>query len=949
MTQTQQRQICFGPFVLDPLNARLLRAGSPVALTPKAFDVLHYLAARAERLVTKEELLRAVWNDVVVSEASIKVCIREIRRALGDDAASPTYIQTIHRRGHRFIGLGGEPAASEAAGPAGKPTPADADTAAATVQAERRPIVGREAELARLKQLASLASAGDRQIVFISASPGGGKTSLVEAFLAEVRAWQIGTDDAAGPALLVGHCFEQYGTSEPYLPLWEAITPMVQTAGPAVQTLRDLLSRHHAAFAPGLPASDPPATVPRAMSERLRRDLVDAIEEFARGRPLVVIVLEDLHWADYSTIDLLSALARRRSLAKLMVLATYRPGEVRTDGHPVRNVVPSLLSARLATELKLGHLDEPAVHRYLAERFAPKAEMPRALAVRLHHRTGGHPLFLANLVDDLVEQGLIVQSRYGWVLGGDQNSSAPDGLPPELDSRVPPTVRAMVEGQLSRLEPDERHAIEAAAVAGVEFSAAAVAAARPGEAAIGVKAALSFDAVVAAEEICEALADRHRFLVPVGETDWPDGSIATRYRFTHELYHNVVYGLIPAARRARMHLTLGERMEAVWQGRTGEIAAELAVHFEQGRDWSRAANYLHAAADTAIRHYAHREAVTYLRRAVKALDRLPPEQRGPRELAILMSLGVNLQVTRGFGSPKVQEVHARAYALCRPVTGESAVAARVDPQATFRVLWGIWVFHKVRSDLAKSDEMARQLIDLALQAGDPVNLLQAHQAMCVTALCRGDFQAAIEQTEAAAALYLIGQHDANTRLFGQDPGVATAAFGSVAYLLVDRPDDAARCIDRALTLARHLAQPSTLAVALHFAAMYYQVRDEAEQTERFARDGVALAVEEGFSFWHAGGRVLMGWSRAARKLSDGVDEIRRGIAAWLATGSRTYHSYYLGLLADACYRLGRLDEARAAVEEGLTVSTELGEGIWRRQLEALRQQLGAGDATKPLG
>lgn len=923
MTQAQQRQISFGPFVLDTPNARLLRDGQTVALTPKAFDVLHHLATRSDRLVTKEELLAAIWADVVVSEASIKVCIREIRRALGDDAARPTFIQTVHRRGYRFIALG------DAAAAAVDVLHGRADGEADAASVGRLPFVGRDAEIARLKQSASAATGGERQIVFLGGGPGSGKTSIVQAFLKAVGRWQIGED--AEPALLVGHCFEQYGTSEPYMPLWEAIASLAQSASPAAGRLRDLLSRHEEAYhVAAAPASVP--GVPRAMSERLRRDLVDAIDELARELPLVLLVLEDLHWADYSTLDLLSALARRRTSSRLMVLATYRPGEVRTDGHPLRDVVPALLSARLASEVQVQHLDLPAVERYLTERFVPRAEFPRGLPRRLFDRTGGHPLFLTHLVDDLVEQGLILRNPAGhWVLGGDQAVSTLDGLPPELDRSVPPSVRAMVEGQLARLESDERQSLEAAAIAGVEFSAAAVAAvtARSGETP-AADATACFDAIVAAEEVCEALSQRHRFLVPVGETDWPDGSVATRYRFAHELYHNVVYGLIPAARKARMHLTLGGRMEAVWGNRTGEVAAELAMHFEQGRDWPRAARYLQMAADAATRHYAHREAVTYLRRALAALDRLPVDQRGTQELSVLTSLGVHLQVTRGFGSPKVQEVHARAYALCR-----SEAAAAAEPEATFRVLWGIWVFHKVRSDLRKAAEMARQLLSMAEQAGDPVRLLQAHQAMCVTALCRGEFETAVSHAREATALYRDSDHQDNTRLYGQDPGVATAAFGSVALQRLGRGDDASLLSERSLALAARLGQPSSLAVAFHFAAMHAQLRGDAKAAENFAREGIALAYEERFSFWHAGARVMIGWALAVQGQPAGVDEIRKGIAAWLATGSRTYHSYYLGLLAEALAASGQAEAARSTALEGLCVATELEEGIYRQPLEAL--------------
>src|SRR4051812_26233251 len=189
-------EVSFGPFRLDASNARLLRDGKPVALTPKAFDVLHHLVSRPQRLVTKDELLSAVWPDVIVSDASVKVCVREIRKALDDGAKTPRYIETVHRRGYRFIGgsiATGHEGADGAAGEGGvvKPSlstdatesPPPRAVAPAAVGPSRHALVGRDAELQQLRGGFERALAGHRQCVFITGDPGGGKTALVETFL----------------------------------------------------------------------------------------------------------------------------------------------------------------------------------------------------------------------------------------------------------------------------------------------------------------------------------------------------------------------------------------------------------------------------------------------------------------------------------------------------------------------------------------------------------------------------------------------------------------------------------------------------------------------------------------------------------------------------------------------------------------------------------------------
>jgi DNA-binding winged helix-turn-helix (wHTH) protein/predicted ATPase len=943
MTRPNDPRIAFGPFVLDGPNAQLLRDGRPVAITPKSFDVLHHLAARPQRLVTKKELLSALWPDVIVSDASVKVCIREVRKVLGDGVKTPKYIETVHRRGYRFVGevVEADPrlAMDHASGSAQESTrpapalPASALPTPAAPPPSDAPFVGREAEIAGLCDCFARASIGERRVVLVAGGAGSGKTSLVEGFVRRLAS--SGRPGGEPPTVLVGHCFEQFGMAEPYLPVWEAVGRLARERPSPL--LEGLLARHAAAYEPVTDSSEttdlpaPPGAA-RATSARMLRDISEAVEALAAEAP-VVLVLEDVHWADYSTLDLISALARRRTPARLLVVATYRPAEVVADNHPLADVVHGLVTGGLCTGIRLGFLDEPAVARYLAERF-PGGEFPRDLPGRLHQRTEGHPLFLARLVGDLVEQGLFQNDLGTWRVCGGNAEGEPGAWLAVLDTHIPATVRAMIGLQLERLTPEEQRVLEAAAVSGVECSGAAVA------------AALEED-VVRAEAVCDDLARRELFLASAGASEWPDGTVATHYRFVHELYHNLVYERIPVARRARLHQTLGLRLEAAWGGRAGELAAELAMHFEQGRDWPRAVACLRQAADAATRQYAHREAVTYLRRALAALERLPAARRAEHELAVLRCLGVNLQVTKGFAAPEVEEVHSRAYALC--VSAEPAH----DISSAFPVLWGIWVFHKVRSDLRRAADMSQRLLALAEEARDSRLLMQAHQAVCVTSLCSREPATCTDHMARAAAIYEPEHHAANTQSYGQDPGVATLAFGSVSLWLQGRGDEAVRAGRRSVELARRLSQPSSLAIALHFSAMLNQLRGDAGATEAVAAEAVALAADEGFSFWLAGGRVLRGWARAARgePSGAGVREILQGLEAWRDTGSRTYLTYYLGLLADALLRGGRPAEAHQRLAEALAEARELPEGLYEAELHRLRARAlldpAAADACAP--
>jgi tetratricopeptide (TPR) repeat protein len=546
---------------------------------------------------------------------------------------------------------------------------------------------------------------------------------------------------------------------------------------------------------------------------------------------------------------------------------------------------------------------------YLARRFAGVA-LPQAFARRLHERTDGHPLFLVHVVDDLVEHGVLAQRDGQW--RRDKETSAWQAV---LETQVPQSVRAMIEMQLQRLAPREQQVLEAAAVAGVECSAAAAA------------AAMGESDVIAVEQVCDELTRRHRFLEPAGVAEWPDGTVSSSYRFVHELYHNVVYERLGVARCAQLHRALGLRIEAAWGERAAaDVSPALATHFELGRDWPRTVRYLRHAGDAASRQYAHREAEEFFRRGVAALQRLPDgdDARRDAELPMLMSLGVNMRVTQGCATPQIQHVYARALHLIR--TSDAAG----DITKIFPLLWGIWVFHKVRSDLRQADELARKLLELARQVDDPALLMQAHQAMCVTALCLGNPRLTVEHMRQAEQIYDPARHATNTTVYGQDPGVATLALGAVALCILDDADEAVTRSEQALGLAQRLNQPSTICFARHFAAMLHQLRGDAALTATHAADSIALATEESFSFWRAGGLVLHGWATAA------LDEIRAGLDAWTATGSRTYLAYFLGLQADAQIRRHRQADALRSLEEALSLAASLPEGLYESPLHRLK-------------
>lgn len=897
-----QTEYCFGRFRLDPPNARLMNGRQVIALKPKAFDVLAHLVRNAGRLLTQEELLRAIWPDTIVGDSSLKSCIRQIRSALGDRVRKPLFIETVHRRGYRFIApvtTGQAPAQA----PNDKGIP---DSRPARI------LVGREAEFRQWDGWLAQARQGLRQIVFVIGGPGSGKSALVEAFLRRA---------AADPRLCVaaGQCFEHHGRSEAYLPLLEAIGRLSrdQRYEPQVRVLASRAPTWVAQL-PGLripPGSDSPAPpAAAAPPERMLREMAEALEEMSAQTPLVLL-LEDLHWADYSTLDLVSALARRRQPARLLLLATYRPVDAVLSAHPLRTVKQDLQASGLCQEVSLGLLTEAAVAEYLAARF-PGGGMSHELARLLHQRTEGHPLFLVDLIDDWLAQKVLVPQT----VEGQPSNGAAWELKADLKALslgVPASIRALIEKQLERLSPDEARVLEGASVAGVEFAAAAAAAAVQGE-------------LVHVEECCESLARRHHFLQPKGSADWPDGTISAHYRFGHELYHRVVSERVAGARRRLLHQRLAERLEAAHPS-AAEPAAELALHFEQGRDPVKAVHYLELAANRAGRNYAHREAIDYLRRALSAVERSPVPKRRADELRLQLTLGLQLQITQGFGARDAKRAYARARELCREV-GETPLL--------FPVLWGLWLTHKVRSELPTARAMAQELFALAEKIQDPALVLQAHQALAVTTLCLGEPAATCENMRRGTALYDPKRHHGHTFMFGQDPGVACLAFGALAQWLLGYPDQALRTSREACRLSHELSQPSSQSLALHFAAMVHQCRRESRAALANAELTRSIAADQGFKFWHAGGTVMRGWALAeSGELADGIAAMRQGLDSWQATGSVTYRTYFLALLAEMLGRNGCADEGLLVLDDALALVQRTSERLYEAELHRLRGEL----------
>lgn len=636
----------FPPFQLDLVSGQLRRGAEVLLVRPKSFAVLRYFVEHAGQLITKDALLDAVWPDTVVTEALVKDSIFELRKVLGDAAKAARVIETVHRRGYRFL-PSVTTTSADVSGSRVQGFRHNTEQPATRHQQRATLVVGREAELDQLHTWLDQALSGARQMVFVTGEPGIGKTTLVDAFL----------QACAGQDLWIGRgqCVEQYGAGEAYRPMLEAFGQLCRA--PGGERLIALLEQHAPTWLVQMPTllSAPAGEalqrkVQGVSRERMLRELGDALEVLTAERPLM-LWLEDLHWSDVSTVELLALVARRREPARLLVIGAYRLVEVRLRTHPLRAVTEELYLHGLCEELPLGLLSAQHVVEYLQARFAVEGGTPHPAAVSqlghaIHKRTEGNPLFMVTVVDTIILQGSF---------GRAEGQSAPQEPVATLAAGIPKTLRQMIERQVEQLSAEDQHVAEVASVVGTSFSAAAVAA--------GVKAE-----IVAIERQCAALVRRGQLLQASGLAEWPDGTIAARYAFLHALYQEVLYEQVTASRRVELHRRIGERLEQAYGDHAPEIAAELAVHFEQGREYHKAVQYLLHAGENAAQRSAHRDALTLLTKGLTLLTRLPDTlARAHQELALQVALALPLMLTQGLAAPEVGAVHSHALALCHQI------------------------------------------------------------------------------------------------------------------------------------------------------------------------------------------------------------------------------------------------------------------------------------------
>ena len=905
----------FGPYRLESGPNRLWRGPEEIALRPKSLKVLAYLAHRPGHLVTKDELREQVWGTIHVSNTRLRVTVHEVRTALRDSQDSPDYLETVPGCGYRFV--------------APNKTIAANDTGSRPDLALRRgsePIVGRERELEYLFNRFLEADRGDRRLIFLGGEPGAGKTTLVNLFLERL---------AGRPYTVcaLGQCVMHHGAGEAYAPVLESLGRLGRgSSGPAMIRV---LERCAPMWLLQLPALVERGELERlqhqvlgATQGRMMRELNDALEQLTANQTLV-LVLEDVHWTDTATMDLLTSIAQRPEPARLLIIGTYRPAEAIVSAPNFLTTMRELETHGQCQHFDLELLTPRAVAAYVSARIDDESSEDVATAV--YERSDGNALFMVNLFDHMVETNALCRNNGRWIVDAASAALA----------QIPGGLRPFIERRLEALSGENRELLEVASVVGVEFTAVAACA--------GLTHSSQERCLERVEMHLESLASQAHLIVPRGTIELPDGTLTACYRFGHALYRDGLYEQISETRRMRLHRQVGECLRKAWDREEQEMAAVLAGHFELGRDPGNAARYRRLAGERALGLHAYYEAVENFQGALDAFDQIrnQPADGGPEdavrwELEVCTALGTALAVTHGYGTPVVQKIHARALSL---------IEHPDDPAIQFPILFNQWTFCTSVADLTESKRLLIRMSDLVARTVNDEMALMFHSARLRSAFYSTEYVECADSVLQVLTLYdELWNHDLPRQYAQEEPGTIALGVDSWRLWLQGYPAQAATREREARELTKRLDSPFGRAFAWACSLVFLQFRGETAQVEQRANKLRRYSTEHGFPAWIAWADFFEGWVVGARRNgAEGIALMEKGLEGWRGAGLRIIEPYFLALLSEMCLNAGRIETAGERLAEARERVEKTGECWWEAELHRLEGEIllaAAGDGER---
>jgi predicted ATPase len=816
---------------------------------------------------------------------------------------------------------------------------------------EKKPVfVARDQELDKLGKFFEATLAGKGQVAFVTGEAGSGKTALVQEFARRAQ------ESQADLVVVTGSCNAHAGIGDPYLPFREVLSLL--TGDVEARWAAGAITREHASrlwnllplsvealldtgpdlintFVPGAglvtragdyerrgaawlaqlkklverKATLPPDSM--LQQNDLFEQYTRMLQTLAKQQP-ILLVLDDLQWADTGSINLLFHLGRRIEGSRVLIVGAYRATEVALgregERHPLEPVINEFKRVFGEVELEVFKAeDRPFVDAFLD---TEPNKLGSAFRDTLFRQTKGHPLFTVELLRGMEEQGVIVKDEKGqWIEGSELNWEA-----------LPTRVDAVIEERIGRLPDKLREVLKIASVEGESFTAEVV-------------ARLQKTDVREMVRILSSELDKRHHLVSAKGIRSVDGQRLSMYLFQHILFQRYLYKSLDEVERPHLHEEVGTVLETFYGEQAEEIAVQLARHFQEAGITAKAVEYLYKAGNKATRVSASQEAISHFSKGLDLLKTLPDtNERAQQELAIQLSLAGQMQAIKGYAAPEVGRALTRARKLCHQI-GET-------PQL-LPVLFVLAGFYALGADYRTARELAEQMLNLAERAEDPLHIAIANLQLGYLLLHMGELVQARAHLEHMIHFYNPEQHSSLAFIYGADPGVYALAWTTWTMLFLGYPDQALKRSKETIALAQKLDHPFSLTCALSIAGNAVNILlHEVQAVREYSKELMRLSEEKEFIFYQANALFNQGWIQVEEgQVEEGIAQMHQGRAVLQATGTEAYLAFYLSYLADAYRKADKVEEGLKVLTEALAFVEKSDERFLEVELYRLKGEL----------
>jgi class 3 adenylate cyclase/predicted ATPase len=758
------------------------------------------------------------------------------------------------------------------------------------------PLVGREQEVGLLEERWQQAKSGHGHVVLLSGDAGIGKSRLVQMLKEHI---------AHEPHMRWECRSAEYSQNTALFPLVELFQRLLrfeasETPDVKLEKLEHALSQYRVPleesvqfFAPllSLPLPEnhyPPLHLsPQRQRQKTLDTIVAILQEHAERHPVLFIV-EDLHWTDPSTLELLNLVVEQIPTTSILTVLTCRP-----------HFQPAWHHRSYMTEMTVNRLAQPQIEHMITQVAGGKT-FPHAVMQQIVERTDGVPLFVEELTKAIVESGHLKDVDGHYELTGSLSTVA-----------IPATLQDSLMARLDRLMTGKVIA-QIGATIGRQFSYALL------------QAASQLSARTLHEELhrlveAELLYQRG---VPPQAT----------YTFKHALIQDAAYESLLKSTRQQYHQRIAQVLESQFPETVEAQPELLAHHYTEAGLAEKAVHYWYHAGQSAVQRSAHVEAISHLRTGLVLLQTLPKTtDRVQREVDMYIALGASLSATKGNAAPEVGQTYTYAQQLCEPLD---------DPHQLFPIVRGLWNYYQVRAEYQTAHALGEQLLTLAQHTQHPGMLLAAYRAVGTTFFYLGGAVSALTHLMHGLALYNPQQHRASVFLYGDDAGVVCCSHAAWTLWYLGYPERGLARSQEAVNLAQQSPHPLSLSHILCAAARFHQFRREVPAVQEHAEATIRVAQEQGFPYWMAIGSVLCGWTRAQQgQVQEGIEQIHQGLRAYRATGAESWRPYGLALLAEAHGTIGELEAGLTALAEALTLVETTGERWYKSEMYRLKGEL----------